>query len=98
MTVPSPCPAGYYCPEKTAAGQSFPCPAGTFGPDQYYFSLDNCTSCTAGYYCEQAGLDAPTAECWGGYYCTGGASSPTPIFDMVSVTIRITHLHTKGVQ
>ena len=62
---------------------SYPCPAGTFAPDTHYTSGDNCIECTAGYYCESAGLDAPTDQCYAGYYCTGGASSPTPIHDMV---------------
>ena len=35
-------------------------------------------SCTAGYYCEQAGNDTVTGECMAGYYCTGGASIPNP--------------------
>lgn len=81
---PTACPTGYYCPEGTISGQSYPCPIGTFGPNQYLFAQDNCTTCTAGYYCEQAGLSAPTAECYGGYYCTGGAEIAEPISHNVS--------------
>ncbi|RUS80922.1 hypothetical protein EGW08_011303, partial [Elysia chlorotica] len=86
VVTPSPCPVGYYCPVKTSAKQSFPCPAGTFGPDEYYSDISNCTECTAGSYCERDGLSAPTGECWAGFYCTGGASAPTPIFDNVNTT------------
>lgn len=81
---PTACPTGYYCPEGTISGQSYPCPIGTFGPNQYLFAQENCTSCTAGYYCERAGLSAPTAECYGGYYCTGGAEIAEPISHNVS--------------
>jgi hypothetical protein len=41
-------------------------------------TLLQCVSCTAGYYCEQAGNDTVTGECMAGYYCTGGASIPNP--------------------
>ena len=87
VVVPTPCPTGHYCPLATGMAYSFPCPAGTYGPDTHYSSEDNCTSCTAGWYCETAGLDTPTGECRAGYYCTGGASSPTPINDMVSAAV-----------
>ena len=81
---PTPCPTGFYCPSGTSAAQSFPCPAGTFGPDQYYVAVENCTDCPAGSYCERDGLDTTTGECWAGFYCTGGASSPTPFSHNVS--------------
>ena len=83
MVVPAPCPTGYYCPEGTMAAQSYPCPIGTFGPDLYLSTIENCTQCTAGYYCDRTGLSAPVAECWGGYYCTGGAETATPVDHMV---------------
>ncbi len=81
---PSACIVGHYCPEGTGFATKFPCPAGTYGPDLYYESLDNCTQCPSGFYCEEAGLSVPTGECRAGFYCTGGASSSTPIDDMVS--------------
>jgi hypothetical protein len=84
---PSPCPTGHYCPVGTALDTSFPCPAGTFGPDEKYTNLDNCTICTAGMYCEADGLSAPTGNCWGGYFCIGGAASPTPVDHNVSILI-----------
>ena len=89
---PAPCPTGFYCPSGTSAAQSFPCPAGTFGPDQYYTAIENCTDCPAGSYCERDGLDAATGECWAGYYCTGGASSPTPISHNVSLFVLVERL------
>ena len=85
---PTPCPPGYWCPEGTIAGQTNPCPIGTFGPDQFYPSIDNCTTCTAGYYCDRAGLSAPTGECWGGYYCTGGAEIAKPIDHLVITSFK----------
>ncbi|XP_070551430.1 uncharacterized protein [Ptychodera flava] len=82
-TAAVPCPAGYYCPPSTSIGEAKPCPAGTFSADNYLWHVDNCTACTAGYYCETPALTAPTGECFAGYYCTGGASSPTPVDDSV---------------
>jgi hypothetical protein len=82
--IPTACPSGYWCPEGTMAGQTNPCPVGTFGPNMYYHSMDNCSMCTAGYYCDIAGLSAPTGQCWGGYYCTGGAETATPVDHLVS--------------
>ena len=89
MAVPDPCPAGYYCPEGTPLATKYPCPAGTYGPDLYYESIDNCTSCDPGFYCGTDGLDNPTDMCDAGYYCTGGADSPTPIDHLVGVTCKI---------
>ncbi|XP_077985306.1 uncharacterized protein LOC144439946 [Glandiceps talaboti] len=77
-TISNPCPQGYYCPPGTAIGDAKACPAGTYGADFYLWHIDNCTSCTAGYYCETPALIEPTEECYAGYYCTGGASTPTP--------------------
>jgi len=82
---PTACPVGHYCPAGTMAGQSNACPKGTFGPKEYFQSSDDCNSCTAGWYCEQDGLSAPTGTCWSGYYCTGGAESPTPVNHLVCV-------------
>ena len=63
---------------------SYPCPAGTFGSGTHYTGLENCTMCSPGSYCAIDGLDTPTGQCDGGYYCTGGAVSPTPINHLVS--------------
>ena len=70
------CFEGHYC----VAGSPYPdaCPPGTFTAAEGNIALGNCTSCTAGYYCETSGLSAVTDECAGGYYCSGGASIATP--------------------
>ena len=36
------------------------------------------TPCTTGYFCDVAGLSAPTSNCSAGYYCTLASISPTP--------------------
>ena len=41
-------------------------------------NISDCLSCTAGMYCQQYGLAAPTAECHAGYYCPEGQESPKP--------------------
>ena len=72
------CPAGYYCPSGTGYRYSYPCPIGTFNSATGQTSLANCQSCTAGSYCADAGLSAVSGSCNTGYYCSGGASVPSP--------------------
>ncbi|XP_071497013.1 uncharacterized protein [Diadema antillarum] len=83
VTTPEPCPQGYYCPPGTGAAMTNACPPGTFGDAEGYDELDDCVSCTAGWYCEEPALSTPTGECYAGFYCTGGAAVPTPYDDMV---------------
>nr|XP_002738967.1 PREDICTED: uncharacterized protein LOC100369241 [Saccoglossus kowalevskii] len=85
-TAAVPCPQGYYCPPGTAIGEAKPCPAGSYGDGTYLWNVDNCTDCTAGFYCETPALTTPTDECFAGYYCTGGAASPTPAGHLVDYT------------
>lgn len=33
VVVPTPCPAGYYCPINTEFATQYPCPTGTFSND-----------------------------------------------------------------
>ena len=75
--VPKPCPVGHYC----VSGVSYPesCPPGTFNNITGVRRDEDCTECTPGYYCETAGLTAPTDKCFEGYYCFAGSSTPTPI-------------------
>ena len=58
---------------------------GSYGPDEEYDSESDCRQCPSGFYCEEPGLDTPTGECYAGYYCTGGALSPTPRNHMVRI-------------
>lgn len=68
------CPLGHYCPEGSA--QPTPCPEGTFGNQTNQTQESDCRPCTAGYYCREEGLTAPSAPCAAGYYCTGSATTP----------------------
>ncbi len=76
---PQPCPEGYYCPYNTRFDTEYACPNGTYNPTTKLETVDQCTACLPGMYCySNVGLAYPTANCSGGYYCTEGASSPTP--------------------
>ena len=46
------CPAGHYCTPGTTKAKQHPCPEGTFSPDTRLESEEQCTNCTAGFYCE----------------------------------------------
>eukprot|EP00002_Diphylleia_rotans_P010730 TRINITY_DN2129_c0_g1_i2.p1 TRINITY_DN2129_c0_g1~~TRINITY_DN2129_c0_g1_i2.p1 ORF type:complete len:5186 (-),score=657.71 TRINITY_DN2129_c0_g1_i2:603-16160(-) len=84
------CTAGYYCPERSqvplicSAGNycppesSFPtqCPLGTFSNRQGLSNSTQCSLCTPGKYCDQAGLTAATKTCNAGFLCQKGAVSP----------------------
>lgn len=70
------CPAGYYCPEGSGAGVQ--CPNGTFRASIGGTSLNSCTSCPGGLYCEGTALTTPTDTCREGYFCVSQASSATP--------------------
>ncbi|CUE73353.1 membrane-associated protein, putative [Bodo saltans] len=86
------CPRGYYCPEGTSdpiqctrgyycvAGTEVPqpCPIGTFGNATMLMSQDDCSACTAGYYCDGLGLAHPTGLCDPGYYCISSAYTSAP--------------------
>ena len=48
------CPEGFYCEAGTPAPQ--PCPLGTFQASQ---GQDNCTTCPAGYMCDQLNMTVP---------------------------------------
>ena len=78
ITHPNDCPPGHYCPSGTGLSTSFPCPPGTFNPGYNLEHESNCSACTPGSYCFDYGLSTPNGECYGGYYCNGGAISPTP--------------------
>ena len=36
----------------------------------------DCFDCDEGYYCSSVAGGEPTGQCWGGYFCTGGAKTP----------------------
>nr|XP_057935999.1 SCO-spondin isoform X4 [Doryrhamphus excisus] len=70
------CPPGHYCPAGTTAPSA--CPKGTWSNSSGLRRQEDCQSCHGGFYCDAAGLTAPTGRCSGGYYCLGGAVTPTP--------------------
>jgi hypothetical protein len=67
------CNTGHYCPSGTI--NPLKCPSGTFSNATGNVNVTECTSCTAGYYCQFDGLTSETAPCDAGYYCLGGATS-----------------------
>jgi len=69
------CAIGHYCPARTASPVDNACPAGTFGPRTNLASADECTRCTAGYYCS-GGSGTVSGPCMAGYYCPNGTVTP----------------------
>ncbi|KAG7455700.1 SCO-spondin-like isoform X1, partial [Solea senegalensis] len=71
------CPSGTYCDEGSAEPEL--CPAGTFSPVPGQTSEAGCQPCIAGFYCEGAGLRAPTGPCSQGYWCPPGQATATAL-------------------
>jgi hypothetical protein len=59
------CSAGYYCPEGTGFDIQ-PCPVGTFGERTRLVTIDQCSKCTSGHYCQFSGKPKVTGPCDGG--------------------------------
>ncbi|KAF3692794.1 Sushi, von Willebrand factor type A, EGF and pentraxin domain-containing protein 1 [Channa argus] len=72
------CPAGFICPRGTMYPQQHPCPLGTFSNTLGAKDVSSCWPCPPGLYCNSTGLSQPSGVCHTGYYCSGGAVSPTP--------------------
>ncbi|XP_021231889.1 SCO-spondin-like isoform X4 [Numida meleagris] len=75
------CPAGYYCPPGTKAGNQYPCPAGTYSNKTGLRNPRECLPCPGGMFCASAGLVSPSGPCLPGYYCTSKAHVPNPAND-----------------
>ena len=73
-----PCPGGYWCSSGQSSGTVNPCPAGTYSVTVGLSQASQCASCPPGKYCGTSALPAPSGNCTGGYYCTGGSTTPTP--------------------
>ncbi|CAG5113265.1 Oidioi.mRNA.OKI2018_I69.chr2.g7385.t1.cds [Oikopleura dioica] len=77
------CPKGFYCDYSTNPGRSepYPCPEGTFNDKTGLSKVEECSECTAGYYCDrQAMTQAPETlssppKCQAGFYCPIGSKS-----------------------
>ena len=67
------CPPGTYCPAGSPEPQL--CPAATFSNVSGLRSVEECTNCTAGQFCDTPGLSSPVGECDAGYYCPIGSTS-----------------------
>lgn len=72
------CPAGSYCPQASA--EPLLCPVGTFSNQTMIYLQNQCTNCTAGWFCDEAGLVYPKGLCQAGFYCPEGSkvSNPSP--------------------
>ena len=75
---PITCPPGSYCPERTEFSTQFLCPTGTYSNITGIFEKSECSSCPPGYSCEIEGLTAPSRQCYGGFFCGSGSSTPMP--------------------
>ncbi|CAG9336329.1 unnamed protein product [Blepharisma stoltei] len=77
---PSDCLAGKYCVKGTITPVK--CPAGTYHANSgstYLTKLSDCTSCDAGWYCDQPGSTETAGECKAGFYCAGKSITATPV-------------------
>jgi hypothetical protein len=73
------CFAGSYCPiAGVQLASDYFCPAGTFSALLGLSSVGQCQSCSAGSFCASAGQTAVSGACAAGYFCIGGATTPTP--------------------
>ena len=54
------------------------CPRGTYSDQEGLYDVSQCLPCTAGSYCDQEHLDAPTAQCDPGHYCVYGVDRAQP--------------------
>ena len=75
---PQACPAGAWCPAESTLPYEHLCPNGTFSDALGLSSEAECTPCTPGFYCGEAGLTAPSGECSSGHYCGGRATTRLP--------------------
>ena len=67
------CPQGSYCAAITSVPTQ--CLAGTYSGMTKLVDNTNCKPCEPGYYCDVAGLAAPTGQCAPGYFCAVGSIS-----------------------
>jgi len=71
------CPLGHYCAEGSSTGAA--CPAGKFLSARGASVAEDCMECTAGSYCGNLGLAAPSGPCADGFYCGPGQAEANPI-------------------
>ena len=73
-----PCPFGHFCPNGTQYPTQYRCPAGTFNNKNRSKTVEDCTPCPGGFYCEGEGLTKPSGVCSGGYFCLLKAQTSAP--------------------
>lgn len=71
------CPEGYYCPDGDPLSPRA-CPRGTFNNLTHRSDINECAQCLEGHYCGKSALNWPSGECYAGYYCKKGSSTPNP--------------------
>ena len=71
------CPAGHFCPEHSYEPSA--CPAGTYQPQTRMTNSTACLQCDPGKFCNATGLASVSGDCYAGFYCSGGASLPSPL-------------------
>ena len=74
--IGGPCPAGYYCIERTE--DPTPCPNTTYRDTIGATALVDCHLCPNGKYCGTTNLTAGEGDCDPGFYCLRGNSVPNP--------------------
>lgn len=60
VDVPTPCPAGSYCPQSTKHSMEYLCPEGTYSNQTELWLESQCTPCEPGTYCAGEGIESRT--------------------------------------
>lgn len=60
---PTPQTCGLPVPSASASRRPTPCPTGTFSSLPEQTEPSACQACPHGFYCKEAGLQAPTGQC-----------------------------------
>ncbi|MGH0137990.1 UNVERIFIED_CONTAM: hypothetical protein FKN15_065321 [Acipenser sinensis] len=84
--------SGLFCLQGCSSPS--PCPLGSVSDAAGLQSELGCSPCPPGFHCNRTGLTAPTGPCTAGlclagYYCSGGAVTPTPLGDSTENTCLI---------
>ena len=74
--INGPCPVGRFCRAGTVFAEQ--CPAGFYRNTTGATDVGDCYSCTPGWYCEEDGLEKPTAKCGAGWFCPEGQQKSQP--------------------
>ena len=86
IIYPFVCPVGHFCPAGTSDYDQpeRKCQPGTYGSIEGLTTIDQCTPCWGGYYCDEMGsingkgqidLNSDEKKCSAGFYCPDGSDS-----------------------